>query len=104
MARSEPLGSGFRLPVLILLVTSLLFACGSETASPTRTQQSPEVSPASTNTAPLTAPIVVPLDPSGGDQHKLYLIGPDSSEPQRLTPANSEIIGGETSPDWSPDG
>lgn len=104
MARSGPLGSGSRLPLLILLVASLLVACGSETTLPTPTQQPPGDPPAGISTVSLTGSIVVPLDPNGGDQYRLYLIGPENSEPQKLTPEDTEIVGGETAPDWSSDG
>ena len=115
--------------LLILLVTSLLVACGEpsdvtepteqpqaaaspDTASPSPTAPEPPgtpmtpdntVAPDTSQTA-LSAPIVVALDPDGGEQYKLYLIDTDGSVPRRLTPENSEITGGESAPVWSPDG
>ncbi len=109
--------------ILILVGTSLLAACGepSDTPEPTEPPSaaaSPEVaSPSPTiaersdtpatpgaSQATLSAPIVVPLDPDGGEQYRLYLIDTDGSAPRRLTPENSEIIGAESAPVWSPDG
>ncbi|HEX5165909.1 MAG TPA: hypothetical protein VFV93_10980 [Thermomicrobiales bacterium] len=48
-------------------------------------------------------PIVVALDPDGGEQYKLHLIETDGAL-RRLTPQDSEIIGAESAPAWSPDG
>jgi Tol biopolymer transport system component len=115
--------------LLIMLVASLLTACGepdeitepavqpraaaspgTDGASPTRSGiPTPATTPAST-VAPSTsanvpsAPIVVPLDPDGGEQYRLYIIDTDGAPPRRLTPEDSEIIGAESAPVWSPDG
>jgi Tol biopolymer transport system component len=115
--------------LLILCSTILLTACGESeeisepteqpqaaaapstaSASPTRSgiptppsaPGSSAVRPASGNTP--SAPIVVPLDPEGGEQYKLYLIGTNGAPPQRFTPEGSEIVGSESAPVWSPDG
>lgn len=109
--------------IMILLGTSLLVACGepsdipeptepssasssSATAgpSPTTTERSGTQATPGASQATLSAPIVVPIDPDGGEQYRIYLIDTDDSAPRRLTPENSEIIGAESAPTWSPDG
>jgi len=108
--------------LLLLLATSLLAACGEQeeiaepteqppaAASPGTDDASPTRSgiptPASTPVSTImpSAPIVVALDPNGGEHYKLYLIDTTGAPPQRLTPENSEIVGAESAPVWSPDG
>jgi Tol biopolymer transport system component len=115
--------------LLFLLATSLLAACGepadipepteqpraaaspsTESASPTRSDIPTPLIATATSAAPpagqgtLSAPVVVPLDPNGGEQYKLYIIDTDGSPPRRLTPEDSEIVGAESDPVWSPDG
>lgn len=97
---------------VVLLAATVLAACGEagvETSTATAALEgqrggmsaaaSPEIAD-----SPLAGELVVPLATDGSENYKLHLVRFDGSAPERLTPEESEITGGETYPAWSPDG
>jgi TolB protein len=76
-------------------------------ASPELAASPDDASPVGVTTPRSAVPegaLVVPWDPDGDEQYKLYVVGSNGAAPRRLTLEDSEISGAESGPAWSPTG
>jgi Tol biopolymer transport system component len=90
---------------VLIPIMLLLAACGTVEPEATSRVVSTTISQdfaTSTSAAGPAGTMVLPLDPTGGQNFKLYLLNLGGSDPMRLTPTDSVITGSETIPAWSP--